>query len=832
MAKGLKKSNFEVLGMCCNSEVALIEKILKGLLGVKDISIMFPTRTVTVIHDLDLISESQITDALNMARLEASLRPEGKTKHEKKSPAPSTLACGLLLALSFLKCAYQPLEYLAIGAVLIGSPRVLLRGIASIRNLSLDINILVLLAVFGTLALGDFWEAAIITFLFSIAQWLETVASYKAMAAMSYLTNMTPQRAIIAETGEHVDVNEVIINTVLAVKAGDSIPLDGIVVEGKCEADEKMLTGESFPVSKELGSTVWAGTINLNGYISVRTTALAKDTAVARMTKLVEEAHARKSRAQRFIDTCAKYYVPGVFLISVGVAVIPLALRVPNIKYWCHMAIVVLVSACPCALILSTPVTIFCALTKAATSGLLLKGGDYVEALAGIKILAFDKTGTLTKGEFTVTDFSAVGDDISIQLLLYWVSSIESKSSHPMAAALLEYGRLHRIKPIPENVEEFQNFPGEGVYGKIDGEDVYIGNRKICERAGCESEFLSKEQRNGYICCGTTLVGVFSLSDTCRTGALEAIEKLKSLGVKSAMLTGDGTHAATLVQTQLNHALDMVHAELLPHEKAAIIENFKKEGLTAMIGDGINDAPALATADVGISMGISGSALAVETGHAILMSNDIRKIPEAIDLARRTFRKLVQNAVFSIVTKGLILALALAGYPLVWLAVLTDVGTCLLVILNSMLLLNEKKHNNKIKPNKPKYGLFVTDKNEPLLEKQTDCSEGCYSNVSRKVCCSDYGPSNLSLLEEGHCGKLVSEDIGMLETCNDGDGCCSEVRFEEESSCRTQSGSNCCQMKYTEAKCGSGKCGSRQCCEQSRKTCCVDRVYIPEIVIE
>ncbi|KAI9123068.1 hypothetical protein K1719_005957 [Acacia pycnantha] len=771
MANGLKKSNYEVLGMCCNSEVALIEKILKGLHGVKEISVMLPTRTATVIHDLDLISESQITDALNMARLEASLKPEGETKHETKWPAPSTLACGLLLALSFLKYVYQPLEYFAIGAVVIGSPRILLRGIASIRNLSLDINILVLLSVFGTLALGDFWEAGIITFLFSIAQWLETVASYKAMATMSSLSNMAPQRAIIAETGEQVDVNEVKINTVLSVKAGDAIPLDGIVVEGKCEVDEKMLTGESFPVTKELGSTVWAGTINLNGYISVKTTALATDTAVARMTKLVQEAHGRKSRAQRFIDTSAKYYVPGVFLISVGVAVIPIALRVPNIKYWCHMAIVVLVSACPCALILSTPVTIFCSLTKAATSGLLLKGGDYVEALAGIKVLAFDKTGTLTKGQFTVTDFSTVGYDISIQLLLYWVTSIESKSSHPMAAALLEYGRIQGIKPIPENVEDFQNFPGEGVSGKIDGKEVYIGNRKICVRAGCESEFLTKEERNGYICCGPRLVGMFSLSDTCRSGALEAIEELKSLGVKLAMLTGDSTHAATLVQTQLNHALDLVHAELLPHEKAVIIENFKKDGLTAMIGDGINDAPALATADVGISMGISGSALAVETGHVILMSNDIRKIPEAIHLARTTFRKLVQNVVFSIVTKALVLALALAGYPLIWLAVLTDVGTCLLVILNSMLLLNEKKHNNNNRKvlNKPKYGLFIEDnnKNEPLLGKETGCGEEFCSNVSCEV-----------------------------------------------------------TIPSTE------KCGNQQCSKESRKISCDDQVNIPEIVIE
>ncbi|KAK7823734.1 cadmium/zinc-transporting atpase hma2 [Quercus suber] len=347
------------------------------------------------------------------------------------------------------------------------------------------------------------------------------------MATMSSLTSMAPQKAIIAETGELVDVNAVEMNTVLAVKAGDVIPIDGIVVEGKCEADEKMLTGESFPVTKELDSTVWAGTINLNGYISVKTTALAKDSVVSRMAKLVEESHNKKSRAQRFIDNCAKYYIPVVMLIAVAFAVIPVALRLPNEEYWFHLAIVVLVSTCPCALILSTPVVNFCALSKAATTGLLIKGGDYLEILAKVKTVAFDKTGTITRAEFVVTNFQVISDDVSLSALLYWVSSIESKSSHPMAAALAEYGRLHSIEPKPENVEDFQNFPGEGVFGKIDGKDIYIGNRRIRLRAGCAA------------------------------GAMEAVEEIKSLGIKCVMLTGDNHAAAMLAQDQVLMACDM-----------------------------------------------------------------------------------------------------------------------------------------------------------------------------------------------------------------------------------------------------------------------------------
>ncbi|KAG4946421.1 hypothetical protein JHK87_042428 [Glycine soja] len=362
---------------------------------------------------------------------------------------------------------------------------------------------------------------------------------------MSSLTSMTPQKAVIAETGERVDVNDVKINTILAVKAGDAIPLDGIVVEGKCEVDEKMLTGESLPVIKELDSVLWAGTINCKNYC------VGKRHMVARMSKHVEEASSRKSQTQRFIDNFAQsniFLQVAVGLISAGIAVVPAALKVHDIKPWFHLVIVVLLIACPCALILSTPIAIFCALTKAAISGLLLKGGDYIETLSGIKTVAFDKTGTITRGEFTVTDFSVV-DDISIKTLLYWVSSIQSKSSHPMAAALVEYGMSNSIKPIPKNVENFENLPGEGVLGTIDGKDICIGNRRI----------------------------VFSLVDTCRAGALEAIEELKLLGVRSVMLTGDRSQDAIAS----------------PSEKAVIIENFKKDGLIAMIGDGINDAPAL-----------------------------------------------------------------------------------------------------------------------------------------------------------------------------------------------------------------------------------------------
>ncbi|XP_027330214.1 putative inactive cadmium/zinc-transporting ATPase HMA3 isoform X2 [Abrus precatorius] len=699
--KKLQKSYFDVLGLCCSSEVPLIENILKPLEGIKEVSVIVPSRTVIVVHDTLVISQLQIVKALNQARLEANIRVYGDEKHQKRWPSPYSVASGVLLLLSILKYVYHPFKYLALGAVAVGAYPIILKAIVSFRNLRLDINILMIIAVIGTIAMNDYLEAGTIVFLFSIAEWLESRASHKANAVMSSLMNIAPQKAVIAETGEVVDADEVKVNTILAVKAGEVIPIDGIVVDGTCEVDEKTLTGESFPVAKQKDSTVWAGTINLNGYISVKTTSLAEDCVVAKMAKLVEEAQNSKTSIQRLIDKFAKFYTPAVVVISTLVAVIPVALKVHDEKHWLHFALVVLVSACPCALILSTPVATFCAYTRAATSGLLIKGGDYLETLAKIKVVAFDKTGTITKGEFVVTHFQSLSDDIDLDTLLYWVSSVESKSSHPLAAAIVDYGRSLSIEPKPEKVTEFDNFPGEGICGKIDDRVLYIGNKKIATRARSETVptlegDIQRGKTTGYIYSEATLVGFFSLSDACRSGVEEAIGQLKSLGIKTAMLTGDCQSAAMQAQEQLGHSLELVHAELLPEDKVKIISEFKKEGPTAMIGDGLNDAPALAAADIGISMGISGSALASETGNIILMSNDIRKIPEAIKLARKARRKVRENIILSVITKAGILGLAIGGYPLVWAAVVADVGTCLLVIFNSMLLLKKgHKHGGK-----------------------------------------------------------------------------------------------------------------------------------------
>ncbi|KAE8664964.1 Cadmium/zinc-transporting ATPase HMA2 [Hibiscus syriacus] len=604
--KKLQKSYFDVLGLCCSSEVPLIENILKSIEGVKQVSVIVPTRTVIVLHDNLLVSQTQIGSKSRKAGSKCESTPWGDKvpKEMAKSqagpdilrtlgqegmtiragPAKSFCSCLRVVTFDFLfKYVYRPLQWVAVAAEVVGS------------------------GVIGSLVMKDYIEAATIVFLFTTAEWLESRAIRKAAAVMWSLMSISPQKPVIAESGEfkeavravarlvkrwlvvkqlkaavvtvnleEVDADQVELNTVVAVKACEVIPIDGIVVDGECEVDEKTLTAEPLPVPKQKGSTVWSSTINLNGYTSVKTTVVAK------MAKLVEEAQNSKSTTQRFIDKCAQFYSQG-FNYS--------CIRVHNLHHWFQLALVVLVSACPCVLILSTPVATFCALTRAATSGILVKGGDYLETLSKINITAFDKTGTLTRGEFVVTDFRSLSGDVSLNTLLHWVSSIESKSSHPMEAALIEYGRSHSIEPKLETVEDYQNFPGE--------------------------------------------VGIFSLSDACRTGAAEAVNELKSMGIKTALLTGDNQTTAMNVQ-----------------------EQFKKEGTTSMVGDGINDASTLATADIGISMGFSGSALKTETGHVILMSNDIRKISKANQLERKARSKVIKNVVLSISSKAAILASA------------------------------------------------------------------------------------------------------------------------------------------------------------------------------
>ncbi|KAJ7553988.1 hypothetical protein O6H91_06G121500 [Diphasiastrum complanatum] len=745
--QGLEKTVLDVMGLCCPADIPLIKKILEPLTGVEDVSVNLTSKTVTVLHDRCLTADVQLVKALNEARMEASIHLRGQVKTAHKWPSHWTIACGFLLVVAFFQYLYHPLRWVALGAVAIGIPPIVLRTFVSIRRLVLHINLLMLIAVGGAVALGDYLEAGSIVFLFTIADWLESRSSNKARAAMSSLMSLVPRSAVLAENGQRIPVEDVKLKTLIAVKAGEMVPIDGIVTLGKCSVDESSLTGESRPVEKDVGSHVWAGTVNLSGFISVETTALSEDSAVSRMVKLVEEAQGKHSHTEQVVERFAKYYTPVLVAASAAIAVTPLAAHVHNERHWLYLAVVLLVVACPCALVISTPVTTSCGITQAAREGLIIKGGNFLEVLGKLKIIAVDKTGTLTEGHFAVSQMLPVDSTTDIRQLLYWIASVESKSSHPMAPALVAYAQLHGVE-ISQEITDFEILSGEGVSALVDRHLIQIGNERLASRLGWHEDIdaVTLEKCNvegstiGWAGVDGKCLGVYSMADQHRPEAYEAMESLKKLGIKVVMLTGDNHSSALAVSNKVGSI--EFHAQLLPEDKVRTLQELKSTGITSMIGDGINDAPALAAADVGIAMGVAGSAVAMETAHVALMTNDLRKLAAAVILGRKCRSKIQQNVCLSILTKAIIIALAATGYASLWAAVLGDVGTCIVVIFNSMLVL--KKAQNGLCQKKSGtigsvIGWFTCGDTSGTPYHENDCcGTKCTDNCEApKRCCED-----------------------------------------------------------------------------------------------
>ncbi|KAG6547379.1 hypothetical protein Mapa_010827 [Marchantia paleacea] len=693
---GMTKTTFDVMGICCPSEVPLVKKILEPLPGVEEVAVNPTSKTVTVVHDPTIMADVQLVKILNEARLDATIHQRGVRRMTHRWPSPWAIGSGLLIIVAFFHYVWNPLKWVALGSVAVAAPPIIVRSLVALRRFVLDINCLMLIAVGGAIALGDYLEAGSIAFLFTIADWLESRSSDKAREAISTVADLAPQSAVLMD-GQRVAVEDVSIGTLLAVKAGELIPIDGVVDSGKSSIDESNVTGESKPVEKTDGGLVWAGTMNLSGYITIKTTALAEDSAVARMVRLVEDAQNQHSHTEQIVEKIAKYYTPIIVVAALLVATIPWAVGVHNPKHWMYLALVLLVVACPCALVISTPVTTTCGIAQAARAGLIVRGGGYLEMLGKVNVVAMDKTGTLTEGHFRVLDVHSMDSTTDLTRILYWVACVENKSSHPLAPALVGYARLFGIEPTGD-VTDFEIIPGEGVSALVDGQKVKIGNARLAAQFSGFQDIQSNEMVEQWSSQGATIgwvavnerpLGIFGVADSLRPEAVEAVSDLKKMGVQVVMLTGDSDAAAAAAHRKIGE-ID-VYAQLLPEDKVNCVKDLKKRGVTAMVGDGINDAPALAVADVGLAMGVAGSAVAMETADVALMTNDLQKLVVAIKLGRNCRRKIIQNVFLSFFTKLTIIIIAAAGYPSLWAAVLADVGTCLVVIFNSMRLLNRKK---------------------------------------------------------------------------------------------------------------------------------------------
>lgn len=556
----------------------------------------------------------------------------------------------------------------------------------------LNIEFLVVIASIGALYLGELGEASAVVFFFSLAEAFESFGKKRSRKALEELVRNNPKQATLKD-GTTIDIDSVILNSIVVVKPGDLIPLDGTITLGTSAINEASITGESLPKDKVMGDAVYAGTININGYLEVKVTKASKDSTISKIVELVSGAQKSKIQAQEFIDTFAKYYTPGVAIVALLILAIPVFFFGGDFSIWLERAITLLVVACPCALVIATPVTVTAALGGASKKGILIKGGRFLELLGKVRAVAFDKTGTLTIGKPVVTDVIAF-NGFTEQDLLADVAGMESFSTHPLAEAVTGYAKQKGI--TPHQMESYQNIPGKG--GKAickicDDLEHCVGNFKMMDAHNVSIDEVTKDTEKLEM-EGKTVVlvseknkvmGILGISDTLRDTSAKMIQTLSEEKISSIMLTGDNAHSARYIGKILG--IGEVFAGLLPEEKVGKIKELKnKYGGVAMVGDGINDAPALALSDVGIAMGSRGTDVALETADMVLMSDRIELIPEVIRLGKRTLGTVKFNVAIAVISKFAFIVLAILGLANLGVAIATDTGVALLVTLNGLRL--------------------------------------------------------------------------------------------------------------------------------------------------
>ena len=620
---------------------------------------------------------------------------EGEHELEIKEGIKVIAASGVLLFLGLIAEFFLGLPMLAyvlfILTAVVSGHEIFRKGFSSLlfrRRLTIDV--LISIAAIGSFFIGHGEEGAAVLFLFYIAEFLEEYAVERARRSIRMLMELTPKTALVRRGNREVEVpvHEVGVGEIVIVRPGEKIPIDGLVVKGMASVDQAPVTGESIPVPKEVGDEVYAGTINVDGFLEVKVIRPASESMISKIARLVEEAQRRKSRVERFVDRFSRYYTPLVVFLALNVAIIPPFIFGLPMNEWVYRALVLLVVSCPCALAISTPVAMVSAITGAARNGVLIKGGTYVEEVGKVRIFAFDKTGTLTEGNPEVTDVMAFdGGEAEV---LRIAASIEARSEHPIAKAIVRYAESRGVER--GEVTDFKAIPGRGVIGVLDGREYRIGSKKLFDgKLNAQLERSIREfesQGKTVVLLGNSekVIGLIALRDRVRDGAQTVINKLKKLGISTVMLTGDNEKTGRAIADLLG--IDICWAGLLPEDKVRIIEELSKRyGGVAMVGDGINDAPALARADVGIAMGVIGSDIALETADIALMRDDLSRVPYLVELSKTALRVVRENIAASIIVKGAFAVLALVGMITLWLAVgIGDMGLSLAVILNAMRL--------------------------------------------------------------------------------------------------------------------------------------------------
>jgi len=710
---------FRVVGMDCGEEVSVLKRELSPLVGGEEL-----LRFDVLNGKLIVSSEAEVTeDAIREAVHRTGMRAVPWVDARKTSKQPQTIdlrplativsavfiasGFGLHVGLSGSFAAALGAEGLGSGhdvplesrilyllAVIAGGWFIAPKAVFALKRLRPDMNLLMTIAVFGAIGIGEWFEAATVTFLFALSFVLENWSVGRARRAVEALLDLAPSTVRVRYAGEEVQVSpdSVKVDSLFVVHPGERFPLDGTVVSGSSGVDQSSITGESLPVLKKPEDDIFAGTINGDGVLEVRSTHLASDSTIARIIRLVEDAQSHRAPAEQWVERFAAIYTPVVMVVALIVLIIPPLVTGAAWDVWIYRSLVLLVIACPCALVISTPVTIVASLASSAREGVLIKGGSFVELPSRLRAIALDKTGTLTEGRPAVVEVLPLGDHDEREVIER-AAALESRSSHPLAEAVLRYARSKGIKVEPGS--DLKNLPGRGMMGVHKEKFVWLGSHRYLEERGQQTEHLA-EQLARMSAAGRTVVvvgnathvcGLVGIADELRTEAVGSLEMLRRDGIEHlVMLTGD--NQATADAIALETGIDEVHAGLLPEDKVEMVKKLvEKYGFVAMVGDGVNDAPAMASASMGIAMGSAGSDAAIESSDVALMSDDLARLPWLVRHSRRTMTVIRQNITFALGVKAIVVVLTAMGVATLWMAIAADMGASLLVITNGMRLL-------------------------------------------------------------------------------------------------------------------------------------------------
>jgi Zn2+/Cd2+-exporting ATPase len=695
------KQVYRLQGLSCANCAAQFEKNVKAIKTVQDAHVNFGAAKLTVVGEatLEQLAKAGAFDGIQVIA-EKQRKEIPNVPFWKKRANIFAFISAFFLVLGYVGSVMKgEANVFVIGAfilsIAVGGYDLFRAGLANLWRFRFDMKTLMTIAIIGAALIGEWKEGAVVVFLFAVSEALERYSMERARRSIQHLMDLAPKKALVRRGNNEyeIDVDDLEVNDIIVVKPGQKIAADGVVLHGTSSVNEAAITGESIPVYKTAGDEVYAGTLNEEGALDVRVTKRVQDSTIAKIIHLVEEAQAERAPMQQFVDRFARYYTPAIMFIAALIAIIPPLLFSENWETWIYRGLAVLVVGCPCALVISTPVAIVTAIGQAAHRGLLIKGGVYLEELGSLKAIAFDKTGTLTKGVPEVTDIYIFNDQREDELLQI-AACIEKYSQHPLAAAIVRKAQERGLSFDGWKVADFRSITGKGASASVNGTTYYIGSPSLFSDYLLSEEIrhmIQSLQQEGktVIGLGSTeqFFGIIAVSDQVRERAASVVHQLRASGITNiVMVTGDNQATAKSIGSIVG--VTEIRAELLPEDKLRIVKEMRsKYGHIAMIGDGVNDAPALAAANVGIAMGKAGTDVALETADIVLMADDLHQLPYAIRLSRKTLRIIKENISFAFLLKLLALILIVPGWLTLWMAIFADMGATLIVLFNSLRLM-------------------------------------------------------------------------------------------------------------------------------------------------